>query len=111
MPKAKCILGFESSMTEKDPINHPGVWTASITERTYFADIVKNARSLQASSEQVNDHISLTNRFSIIADPYARSNFTSILYLDYLGTKWKVTNVEVDYPRLLLTLGGVYNAH
>jgi hypothetical protein len=33
-----------------------------------------------------------------------------MLYVEFMGTKWKITNVEVQYPRLILSVGGVYNA-
>ena len=86
----------------------PGIWEELITERKYCGDVIRNFRKLQ-SSGNVNDNINVINQISIIADPYATQNFHSIRYLIYMGTKWKVTDVEIQYPRLLLTLGGVYN--
>lgn len=86
----------------------PGVWKELITERKYCGDVIRNFRKLQ-SSGNVNDNINVSNQISIIADPYATQNFHSIRYLIYMGTRWKVTDVEIQYPRLLLTLGGVYN--
>lgn len=86
----------------------PGVWKEQITKREYFGELVRNTRKLQ-TSEQVNDNININNEVSIIADPYAISNFHSMRYAEFMGTKWKISNVEVKYPRLILTLGGVYN--
>ena len=86
----------------------PGVWTEQIIERSYYGDMIRNIRRLQ-SAEQVNDNINIANDLSIIADPYAINNFHSMRYAEFMGAKWKISNVEVQYPRLILTLGGVYN--
>ena len=86
----------------------PGVWTEQITERDYYGDVIRNSRRLQ-SSDKVNDDISISNQISIVADPYAINNFHSMRYAEFMGAKWKVSDVEVQYPRLLLTLGGLYN--
>lgn len=86
----------------------PGVWTDDIKERHYFGDITRNTKMAQSAS-QVNDNINISNIFSIVADPYASMNFHSMKYITFMGAKWKITNVEVQYPRLILTVGGLYN--
>ena len=86
----------------------PGVWVEQITERSYYGDITRNSRRLQ-SAEQLNDDININNEIRIVADPYAIDNFHFMRYAEFMGTKWKITNVEVSYPRLILTLGGLYN--
>ena len=86
----------------------PGVWTEQITERDYYGDVIRNSRRLQ-SSDKVNDDISISNQISIVADPYAINNSHSMRYAEFMGAKWKISDVEVQYPRLLLTLGGLYN--
>ena len=86
----------------------PGIFKERIEVRDYFGDVIRVARRLQ-TADKVNDDITLTHDVSIIADPFAYNNFQSIIYLTYLGQKWKVTNVEVLYPRLSLSLGGLYN--
>ena len=87
----------------------PGVWEESITVREYYGDIIRNSRRLQ-SGDKVNDDLNISNQLSIVSDPYANENFHTMRYAEFMGAKWKVTDVEVQYPRLLLTLGGVYNA-
>lgn len=86
----------------------PGVWEERITERMYYGDLTRNTRRLQ-SSETLNDDISVANEISIVADPFANENFYSMRYVVFMGAKWKISNVEVQYPRLILTIGGVYN--
>ena len=88
----------------------PGVWEEKITEREYFGDVYKNTRKLQNTS-QVNDNINVSNEISIVSDPFALDNFYSIRYIEFMGAKWKVSNVEVQYPRLVLSIGGVYNGN
>lgn len=97
------VIGYgETTETE------PGIWTERITERVYSGEILRNTRMLQTSG-QVNDNINISNSISIISDPYANKNFHSIKYVEFMGTKWKVANVDVQYPRLILSIGGVYN--
>lgn len=86
----------------------PGVWVEEMTVRPYYGDLVRNTRRLE-NSGGVNDNVNISNDISIIADPYANRNFHSIRYIEFMGAKWKVSNIEVQYPRLILTIGGVYN--
>ena len=86
----------------------PGVWKSHIIEREYFGDLTRNSRRLEGAA-QVNDNIGIANDISIVADPYARENFHAMRYVEFMGKKWKVSNVEVQYPRLILTVGGVFN--
>lgn len=86
----------------------PGIYKNKIVEESYFGDLTSNFRKLQNSGE-VNDDVNIANKISILADPFAVNNFHSIRYAEYLDTKWKVTDVEVQHPRLILTLGGVFN--
>ena len=82
----------------------PGVWEDRISERMYFGELVRNTRRLQT-----NDNINVSNEISILADPFARENFHLMKYVGFMGAKWKIESVEVQYPRLILTIGGVYN--
>lgn len=86
----------------------PGVWEEKITEKNYCGDLLRNSRRLQQSSN-LNDDINIANEISIISDPFAFENFHSMKYVEFMGAKWKISNIEVQYPRLILTLGGLYN--
>ena len=86
----------------------PGVWEEKIVERNYYGDVVRNYRKLESSGE-VNDNINVSMEISIVADPYAIQNFHAMRYIEYMGSLWKLSNVEVNYPRLILQIGGVYN--
>lgn len=86
----------------------PGVWEDKIVEYHYYGDLVRNTRRLQ-TSESLNDDINVANEISIVADPFAMQNFYKMRYVVFMGEKWKVSSVEVQYPRLILTIGGIYN--
>lgn len=86
----------------------PGVWVERIIERDYYGDVNRNTRRLE-SSGTLNDNINVTNIISIVADPFAYTNFHYIRYAEFMGAKWKISNIEVKYPRLEMTMGGVYN--
>lgn len=86
----------------------PGVWKEQPIEQPSYGDVDRNTSRYQ-SSGGINDDININNIISIVADPFANENFQHMRYVEYMGTKWKITNVEVKYPRLILTLGGVYH--
>ena len=86
----------------------PGIKEEQIIIYEYRGDLNRNARRLQGSNE-LNDNIVVANEISIVADPFARDNFHNIRYVEFMGTNWKVSNVEVQYPRLIMTLGGKFN--
>lgn len=94
------------SVTEE---TEPGIWESKITEYEYYGNLVKNTTRKFQSSNEVNDNINILNNISIVADPFAYENFSHIEYAEFMGIKWKVSDVEVKYPRLIMTLGGVYN--
>lgn len=86
----------------------PGVWEDIITEREYFGDVIRYTKQLENSAEVIDD-IAVTVSISIVADPFAYNNFHTIKYVEYMGSKWKVKTVDPQYPRLVLSLGGLYN--
>lgn len=77
-------------------------------ERYYKGDLLENSRRLEAG-EGVNDDVNISNQISIVSDPYALSHMFAIRYVKWWGTAWKVTSIKANPPRLILTLGGVYN--
>lgn len=96
-------IGYAETIETK-----PGVWQEQIAERTHYGDVNRNKRMLQ-TVDQLNDNINIANEFSIVHDPYALEHFHSMKYIEFMGTRWKISTVEVQYPRLILTVGGVYN--
>ena len=89
--------------------NLPGIWTDSEPiERTYYGDIIRNIRTIESSSNVI-DNLNITNSISVVADKYANENFQYMKYVIFKGIKWKIINISIEYPRIILTIGGVYN--
>lgn len=103
MAKFYGAIGYETTIESA-----PGVYKEEITEYNYFGELTRNTSRLQ-TSQSVNDDVNISNEISIVADPFAFNNFHSMRYVDFMGAKWKITNIEVKYPRLILTIGGLYN--
>lgn len=85
-----------------------GVWEDNVVEHSYYGDVVRNTKRTR-EGESVNDDFTIGHSISIVVDAYASEHFSAIRYVKWAGTRWKVTEVEVQSPRLLLRLGGVYN--
>lgn len=86
----------------------PGVSKESAIEKTYKGDIYRNSHAVQGGANRNND-INVSMIVSIVVDPFAYENYQWIRYVEFMNSKWKVTNIEIEYPRLKLTLGGLYH--
>lgn len=93
---------------EEDVEVSPGIYKPSCIEKLYTGDVCRDNRRFQSSDSQ-NDTFTVNNQISILGDLYAYTNWPSIKYVNWNGIKWKVNSVEVNYPRLTLEIGGVYN--
>lgn len=104
MPKFRGSVGFAKTV-EKEP----GIHVEEIIERRYSCDLLRNNRRLESSGD-INDNINISNEISILADAYAFHHFHAMRYIKFAGAKWKVVTVDATKrPRLVLTLGGLYN--
>ena len=97
------IVGYAETIEIK-----PGVWSDIVTERSYYGDEVRPSRRLEETG-QVNNDIATNISISILADTYADEHIFAIRFVEWAGAFWKVTTVDIQRPRLLLRLGGVYN--
>lgn len=103
MAKFCGLIGYaENVETER------GIVSEKIVSRKYYGDVVRNYRRAE-NAERINDDIDVSNTISIMADAYAYSHCYAIRYIEWMDTKWKVKGVEINRPRLILTIGGVYN--
>lgn len=103
MPKYCGVVGYVETVEKV-----LGVWEEQAVERVYRGDILRNTRRWE-NGQGLNDNLTINNQFSIVADAYAYEHFFAMRYISWMGTLWKITNVEVQRPRLILTIGGVYN--
>ena len=88
----------------------PGVWEPEEVVRSYYGDVISNARRWSAKSDSTNDDLAMNNQISIVADSFIRDNSGAIKWAEFCGMRWKVTNVNIAIPRIELTLGSVYTA-
>lgn len=96
-------IGYAESIESK-----PGVWTDLITEKMHYGDVIRNSRQLR-EGDTVNPNLTVGNSISIVADAYANEHFFAMRYIRWMGSLWSISNVDVQAPRLILRLGGVYN--
>lgn len=87
----------------------PGVWEEQIIERFYAGDVESIRRRLDG--QKVNDDVNISNQISIVADPFAFENFTSMRYVEWMKQKLKITNITIESPRIILEVGGLYNVN
>ena len=104
MAKFHGVVGYAAGELETSP----GIYEEQIVEDEYYGDVIRNARNLQDAGK-VNPDISVGNSISIVADAYANEHFFAIRYVSWAGALWAVDTVEVQSPRLIMRLGGVYN--
>ena len=105
MSKWYGIVGYAELVELED---RPGIWVEDIIEREYFGDLIRNTRRLQ-TGDKVNDNINIANEISVVVDPYATEHFLAMRYVTFMNSKWKITDARVEYPRIILTVGGLYN--
>lgn len=103
MAKWSGVIGYAEKVEVR-----PGIWEDGITERPYFGDVGRNTRRLQGGST-VNDGITISNEISVVSDPYAIQNFHKMRYLSFMGENWRIESADVQYPRIVISLGGVWN--
>jgi hypothetical protein len=90
----------------------PGVWEDVITERTYSGDVIRALGRLENSSAvppTLNDNVRVDNSFSIVGDAFAYRNFAQMRYVNWNGSRWTITSVEIRRPRLILAIGGLWS--
>lgn len=87
----------------------PSVWQNEETVREYYGEVVRNTSRWSTNPDSTNDDLTINNQISIVSDPFADQNFHSMKWIEFMGAKWKITSVEPKYPRLILTVGGVWN--
>lgn len=86
----------------------PGVWDDETTERKYYGEVLRYIRKSQPADKSTDD-IGIDMQISIVSDPFAIEHFHSIRYVEFMGARWEVSSIEPRHPRLILTLGGLYN--
>lgn len=87
----------------------PGYWEPQITEKFYLGDWIKFSGKFRLTSDSTNDEKDIASTLSIVLDPWTFQHSSCVRYIEFMGAKWSVTAIEPQHPRLLLTIGGLYN--
>ena len=87
----------------------PGVWSTVETVRSYYGDVKRMGYRWEAVQSSTNDQIVVSNYISVVADKFAYDNFDGMRWVEWLGKKWQINSVEMNRPRITLTIAGVYN--
>lgn len=103
-------IGFAQTLQTTVGQQSTGIWEDVIVEKYYKGDILRDTRRWD-KGESVNDDLNISNKISIVADSFAVNNLYNMKYIQFMGAFWKVTEVSVEYPRLVLSIGGVYNGN
>ena len=108
MARFSGTIGFLRTV-ETDPVFNPGVFEEVLNERRYYGDVFSDSRRWDQNGSSLNDNLAISNRISIVADSFVKANLGAMRFVRWLGDTWKITNVEIQYPRLILTIGGQYH--
>lgn len=98
------LIGFLEENVEVEP----DVYGEAIVEHHYYGEVRRNTQRYSIN-DSINGTISIDNEISIIADPYATNNIANMRYITWMGKKWIIKTVQVNAPRLILSIGGLYN--
>lgn len=92
----------------EDP-QHPGVFSDSMKEIPVTGLLLREGQYPNRSVEGTVTNVALQNRISIVMDSRIEKHIFNIRWATFEGVKFAVTSIEVKRPRIVLTLGGVYN--
>lgn len=103
MAKFCGMIGFAS-----EEETAPDVFEEQIKERLYYGDVTRSTAKWE-NGESLNDNFMIRNDISILADSFAMNHAHLMRYVTHLGTKWEISSIELSYPRINISIGGVYN--
>lgn len=85
-----------------------GVWKKQIEDKHYGGEVIRDYRS-QENNNFVNENLNINNTISIICDRFIDDHIMDIVYITFKNKKFKVKGFTVNYPRIELQIGGLYN--
>ena len=103
MAKSQIKIGFVTTVETS-----PGIWDEQIQEKIYYADVTRRYVK-QNYNTTINANVDISNTLSIVANPEILTNLQSIRYVSWMGQRWSIGSIEVNYPRLILGIGGIWN--
>ena len=98
-------VGFVQVAEQRPGIYLPG----DPIERTYHGDAITRRVRLDNNRDSTNKDFVLSEEIRIVADKFAKENIGYMRYVVQHGFKWEIVSATFEYPRINLTLGGIYN--
>lgn len=99
------MAGFSSSSEQV----RPGVFKNKIVTYRVVGDVLNYGYNYQQSNNKVINDIRTTNRLSLLLTPHLRKHIGELVWLEFMGDKWRVDSFNIQSPRAIITLGGLYN--
>lgn len=87
----------------------PGVYKPQVVVKAIKGSVVSNSYQHQNSDKSTIDNVRITNQLSIVANQFLNKHITNLMYVEFQGVKWKVESFDIQPPRVVVSLGGVYN--
>lgn len=103
MAKFSGLVGY---VTQSE--TSPGVWSEVENAVMMKGDVLRQSSNSQ-NDDKVNSDISLSHRVSLIGDAYSFGNYYNIKWIEIDALKWEITSIEIQRPRIIVSLGGVWN--
>lgn len=85
-----------------------GYFEPQLEVRKYYGDIVTNRRSYQPGADNGTSTVRVNNSISVIMDANLYNNLSRIEYIEFGGALWKISNIEINGVRVILSLGDIY---
>lgn len=106
MNKWAGAIGFTKTVKSE---NKRSVWDEEITEKPYRGDILRNYRRNEHQQDGRNDDFTLNNQISVLSDTFMLENLQYMKYVTWMNSKWTISSIEIQHPRVILEIGGIYN--
>ena len=101
------MIGFETQVEVSDDPRKATVWKPQIVPKHYYGEVQRIIKR-EGSGDKVNNDISFNNQFFIISDLYAQHNAYNMKWIEWMGRKWHITEITIEYPRITINIGGEY---
>lgn len=86
-----------------------GVYEPIVVVKAIKGSVVINHYQHQNSDKSTIDNVRITNQLSIVANQFLNEHISNLMYIEFQGVKWKVESFDIRPPRVVVSLGGVYN--
>lgn len=103
MSKFSGLVGYVTQLETS-----PGVWSSVENSNMMKGDVIRQSSNSQ-NGDKVNSDVTLSHRVSLLGDAHSFNNYYNIRWVEVDGRKWQVASVEIQRPRIIVTLGGVWN--